>query len=98
MVLCMNINWYITNNKEYFNNDENFAKKATEYIKTNLEKYAKNKYKDIAVIVQIENKPGKEILKKNEDVIKNNKIVDDLYNMEAEFFVEYENKYVLNKR
>lgn len=94
----MNINWYITNSKEYFNGDENFARKATEYIKTNLEKYAKNKYKDIAVMVMIENKPGKEILKKNEDVIKNNKIVDDLYNMEAEFFVEYENKYILKKR
>jgi hypothetical protein len=92
--------WYVASNKKYFDGDENFAKNAIEYIKNNLEKYASNKYKEYKIVVVPDNTDdAKELASKNKiPAVKNNKIVDDLYNMEAEFFVEYENKYVLKKR
>lgn len=86
--------WFIPNNNKYF---ENLNKeKALEYIQTNLEKYIKTKYKDYKPIIIAADYPEKEIEIRNKNSInkvlkdKSEKVLHDLYNMEAEYYAEFE--------
>lgn len=98
------IYWYIPKNKEYFNNDEIFTEKVTAHLKNELEKYVNNKYKGYTPIIIVDDLDAREIEYKNKNLNIDNlskkereKILADLYNMEAEFYVDYERRYLEGK-
>lgn len=86
--------WFIPDDKQYYKSVN--KEKAIEYIKTNLAKYIKNKYKEYKPVIVAGSYTEKEIQKRNKSSIdrvvreKKDKVLHDLYNMEAEFYAQYE--------